>query len=230
LSSRTPVGSPAVVVVGVVSPDRLLRDGVDAILQGGGFSVSLSVPRVTDFVRSLQSGNAPPDVLLLVGASLLDIDEISALGSVREAAPDLRIIVFAEESADTVFLRRLISIGVDALLPTDLSAEILVQSIRLVLLGEGFVFTEYAHQLFEDEPPVSMPDLTPREIEIIRYLAEGHPNRTIADWLNLTEASVKVQIRRLLRKLGATNRTQAAIWAVKRGLVRGDRVGVSDDA
>jgi two-component system nitrate/nitrite response regulator NarL len=224
------MGSPAVVGVGVVSPDRLLRDGVDAILRGKGFSVSLSVPRVMDFVRKLESGNTAPDVLLLVGAIPLDMDEISALGSVREAAANLRIIVFAEEGADTTFLRRLISIGVDAILPTDLSAEIFVQSIRLVLLGEGFVFTEYAYQLFEGEPPASVPDLTPREIEIIRYMAEGHSNKVIAEWLGLTEASVKVQIRRLLRKLGATNRTQAAIWAMERGLVRPDRVGVSDDA
>jgi two-component system nitrate/nitrite response regulator NarL len=75
-----------------------------------------------------------------------------------------------------------------------------------------------------------MPDLTPREIEIIRFMAEGHSNKTIAGWLSLTEPSVKVQIRKLLRKLGATNRTQAAIWAMERGLVRADQIGVSDSA
>jgi two-component system nitrate/nitrite response regulator NarL len=169
-------------------------------------------------------------VLILVGALPSDSDEISALGSVRETAPNLRIIVFAEERADPVFLRRLISIGVDALLPTDLSAEILVQSIRLVLLGEGFMFTEYIRRLLEGELllDVPMPDFTPRELKIICFMAEGQSNKTIAGWLNLTEASVKVQIRRLLRKLGATNRTQAAIWAVERGLVQADQIGATD--
>ena len=238
MSSRMPgaaVERPfdtAVVVAAVVSPDRLLRDGVEAILQGKGFSVGVSVPRIKDFVRNLRGGGSPPDVLMLVGALPSQGDEISALGAVREAAPNLRIMVFAEEDADPVFLRRLISVGVDALLPTDLSAEILVQSVRLVLLGEGFMFTEYVHRLLEREPPAeaSMPDLTPREIEIIRFMAEGHSNKTIAGWLGLTEASVKVQIRRLLRKLGATNRTQAAIWAMERGLVRADQVGSRDQA
>jgi two-component system nitrate/nitrite response regulator NarL len=224
------VGTPAEVVAAIVSPNRLLRDGVEAILEGKGFSVGLSVSHVKDFVRSLPGGDAPPEVLILVGALPSDSDEISALGSVRETAPNLRIIVFAEERADPVFLRRLISIGVDALLPTDLSAEILVQSIRLVLLGEGFMFTEYIRRLLEGELllDVPMPDFTPRELKIICFMAEGQSNKTIAGWLNLTEASVKVQIRRLLRKLGATNRTQAAIWAVERGLVQADQIGATD--
>ena len=231
--SRMPgaaVGTPAEAVAAIVSPNRLLRDGVEAILEGKGFSVGLSVSHVKDFVHSLPGGDAPPDVLILVGALPSDSDEISALGSVRETAPNLRIIVFAEERADPVFLRRLISIGVDALLPTDLSAEILVQSIRLVLLGEGFMFTEYIRRLLEGELllDVPMPDFTPRELKIICFMAEGQSNKTIAGWLNLTEASVKVQIRRLLRKLGATNRTQAAIWAVERGLVQADQIGATD--
>jgi two-component system, NarL family, nitrate/nitrite response regulator NarL len=224
------MGRSAVEVVGIVSADRLLRDGVDAILQKKGFSVGLSVSRITDVVRDLQEERAQPDVLVLVGAFPLESNEISAIVSAREAAPNLRIIVFAEDDVDPAFLRCLISIGVDAILPTDLCAEILVQSIRLVLLGEGFMGTEYVHRLLEREPVASMPNLTPREIEIIRFMAEGHSNKTIAGWLNLTEPSVKVQIRRLLRKLGATNRTQAAIWAMERGLVRTDQIGTPDSA
>ena len=224
------VRTPAEVVAAIVSPERLLRDGVEAILESKGFSVGLSVSRVKDLARNLPDGEAPPDVLILVGALPSNSDEISALGSVRETVPNLRIIVFAEERADPAFLRRLISIGVDALLPTDLSAEILVQSIRLVLLGEGFMFTEYVRRLLEREVLIdaSMPDLTPREREIISFVAEGQSNKMIAGWLNLTEASVKVQIRKLLRKLGTTNRTQAAIWAVERGLVQASQIGASD--
>jgi two-component system, NarL family, nitrate/nitrite response regulator NarL len=230
VSSRTSaaaVATPAAVVAAVVSSDRLLGDGIKAILEGRGFSVGLGVSHIKDVMHNLRSGAGPPDVLILVGALTLDGDEISALDWVREAAPDLRIIVFAEEGAEPRFLRRLISIGVDALLPTNLSAEILVQSIRLVLLGEGFMFREYVQRVVEREPHVeiSMPDLTPRELQIIRFMALGQSNRTIAGRLDLTEASVKVHIRRLLRKLGASNRTQAAIWAVERGLVRAEQLG-----
>jgi len=221
---------PAEVAAALVSADRLLRDGVEAILEGNGFSVTVSVQRVADLVPILRGGSASPDILILIGALPSQNDGISALSSVREAAPGLRIIVFAEENADPAFLRRLVSIGVDALLPTELTAEILVQSIRLVLLGEGVMFTDYAHRLLECTPPhqTPMPDLTPREIEIMRFMAGGNANKTIAERLNLTEPGVKVQIRKLLRKLGATNRTQAAIWAMEWGLVRPDQVGPLD--
>jgi two-component system, NarL family, nitrate/nitrite response regulator NarL len=219
------------VAAALVSHDRLFRDGVEAILLKQGFTVSLSVPLVGDVVHNLRNGNAPPDVLILLGALPSAGDEMTALRSAREVAPRLRIIVFMEEGADPDLLRHLISIGVDALLPTDLSAEILVQSIRLVLLGEGFMFSGYVHRLMEREPQTiaSMPDLTARELKIIGFMAEGCSNKAIAGWLGLTEASTKVHIRRLLRKIGATNRTQAAIWAMECGLVRASQVGASGD-
>jgi two-component system, NarL family, nitrate/nitrite response regulator NarL len=222
----------ATVVASVVSPDRLYREGIEAILQKKGFMVGLSVCNVKEFARYLEDGEDPPDILILIGAAALGTDELSALRLTREAAPDLRIIVFAEEDADPASLHRLISVGVDALLPTDLSAEILVQSLRLVLLGEGFMFTEYVHRLLARETlaDASMPELTARELKLLRFMAEGHSNKTIARRLDLSEASVKAQIRRLLRKLGASNRTQAAIWAMKRGLVRADEIDVSADA
>jgi two-component system nitrate/nitrite response regulator NarL len=222
--------APAEVGAAIVSSDRLLRDGVEAILGGKGFAVGPSVSRVYDLASALQAADAIPDILILIGAPLCDSDELCALRAVRDTAPDLRVIVFADEGADPALLRRLIAIGVDALLPANLSAEVLVQSIRLVLLGEGFIFAEYVRRLLERECLLdpSTPNLTPREIELIRFMAEGRSNRTIAEWMNLTEQSVKVQIRRLLRKLGAANRTQAAIWAVERGLVRADEIGAAD--
>ena len=60
--------------------------------------------------------------------------------------------------------------------------------------------------------------LSQRELDIIRSLADGHTNKSIAKALSITEATVKVHIKTVLRKLGATNRTQVAIWAVQHGL------------
>lgn len=218
---NTAVETPLELTVGIVSADRLLRDGVEAILTGKGFSVPLSVDCAGDLMRGLNRADAAPDVLILVDAPPSDDDEISALSAVREAHTGLPTIVIAEKSADRASLERLISAGVDAILPTDLCAEILVQSIRLVLLGEQFIFSEYVQRLLDHPHPnhTPMPDITLRELEMIRFVAAGNSNKTIADELNLTEPSVKVHIRRLLRKIGAANRTQAAIWALERGLV-----------
>jgi two-component system nitrate/nitrite response regulator NarL len=65
--------------------------------------------------------------------------------------------------------------------------------------------------------------LSPRETDILTLLAEGQPNKVIANHLGTTEATVKVQLRRILRKIGAQNRTQAAIWAL--GYLGRDRRG-----
>jgi len=192
---------------------------------------TLSVASAGDLVRCLHDEEVEPDVLILAGVLTKEDDQLAALSTVHEANPNLPIIVIAEESADPAALRRLISVGVNAILPNDLSAEVLVQSIRLVLLGEQFIFSNYVQRLLEPPRPddVPMPDLTPREIEIVRFIAAGQSNKMIAEELNLTEPSVKVHIRRLLRKIGAANRTQAAIWALERALVMTEQTEPAED-
>jgi two-component system nitrate/nitrite response regulator NarL len=209
------------VVAAVVSHERLFRDGVESILRDRGFSIRYSIPSVGDLLTRLR-GNAPPDVLILLGILPLNPDEVCALQTAREAVPKVRIIILAENDCDPAQLERLMSIGVDALLPIDLSAEALVEALLLVLLGEGFMFIEFMQRLLARRELAVMPptpDLTARQLDIVRLLAEGCSNKTIAEWLHATEGAVKVEIRRLLRKLGAANRTQAAIWAMERGLV-----------
>jgi two-component system, NarL family, nitrate/nitrite response regulator NarL len=209
------------VVAAVVSRERLFRDGVECILRDRGFVIGYSAAQVRELLAELRDG-ARPEVLILLGALPLGPDEMAALRAARDTVPNVRIIMLAEDDADPALLERLVSLGVDALLPIDLSAEILVEAIRLVLLGEGFMFIEFMQRMLarrERHAEAAIPDLTKREFDIIRLVAEGCSNKTIADWLNSTEGAVKVEIRRLLRKVGAANRTQAAIWAMKMGLV-----------
>ncbi len=219
LRSEKLTGGP--VLAAVVSHERLFRDGVESILRDRGFSIRYSTPSVQDLLARLRH-DAPPDVLILLGVLPLNTDEMHALQTAREAAPTVRIIILAENDSEPALLERLMSVGVDALLPIDLSADVLVEAVLLVLLGEGFMFSEFMQRLLarrECAAVAPAPDLTERQLNIVRLLAEGCSNKTIADWLHATEGAVKVEIRRLLRKVGAANRTQAAIWAMERGLV-----------
>jgi DNA-binding NarL/FixJ family response regulator len=209
------------VVAAVVSGERLFRDGVECILRDRGFVIRYSAAIVRELVAKLRD-DARPDVVILLGTLPLSPDEMEALRAARDTVPNVRIIILAEDDADPALLERLVSLGADALLPIDLSAEVLVEAILLVLLGEGFMFIEFMQRMLarrELAVEVPIPDLTKREFDIIRLVAEGCSNKTIADWLNSTEGAVKVEIRRLLRKIGAANRTQAAIWAMKMGLL-----------
>jgi two-component system nitrate/nitrite response regulator NarL len=217
--SNKHVDSP--VVAAVIARQRLFRDGVEYILRDRGFAMHYSAASVQKLLIELHDG-VPPDVLVLIGALPLSPDEMQALRAIREIAPNVRIIILAEDDCGSELLGRLVSIGVDALIPIDLSAEVLVEAILLVLLGEDFMFVEFVQRMLavrELTMETPIPDLTKRELEIIRLVAEGRSNKIIADSLNSTEGAVKAEIRRLLRKLGAANRTQAAIWAAKMGLL-----------
>ena len=209
----------APVIAALVARQRLVRDGIETLLRRQGWAISASTPLFRDLERSFQKG-ATAQVLILVNAVPGDAGEEHALQFVREAAPEMRTVGFFDSDTDPAVLDRVVAIGVDALLPLDVSGEVLVEAIQLVLLGETFMFTGFADGLLarpatvDEAPP---PDLTAREIEIIRLLTAGLPNRAIADRMGWTEPAVKVQIRKLLRKLGAANRTQVAIWAMRRG-------------
>jgi DNA-binding NarL/FixJ family response regulator len=221
LVSDRPSDADHPVVAAVVSRERLFRDGVERILRDRGFVIRYSAALVRELLAKLRD-DARPDVVILLGALPLSPDEMEALRAARDIVPSVRIIILAEDDADPALLERLVSLGVDALLPIDLSAEVLVEAVQLVLLGEGFMFIEFMQRMLarrELAAEVPIPDLTKREFDILRLVAEGCSNKTIADWLNSTEGAVKVEIRRLLRKVGVANRTQAAIWAMKTGLL-----------
>jgi two-component system nitrate/nitrite response regulator NarL len=120
--------------------------------------------------------------------------------------------------------------GADGFCLMTAGRDVLIHSFELVMLGEVVVPSDLIHAIMGDsvraaegslrlgpENPKSITPpkrpLTNREIEILNLLKEGIPNKVIARKLNLTEATVKVHMKTILRKIGAGNRTQAAIWA-----------------
>ena len=112
-----------------------------------------------------------------------------------------------------------------------MSSEALVVSLRLVDLGEKVFPTKLATMITSGQidPTAaevrasSVKGLSKREGEIMRCLVHGESNKVIARQLGITEATVKVHLKAVLRKLNVSNRTQAAIWAVRNGLREGDR-------
>ena len=107
------------------------------------------------------------------------------------------------------------------ILTYDLSAEAFVRALQLICSGER-VFPRELTLRSKSQPPSrgTLPTrsdvvrLSPRETEILSHLVEGHSNKGIARILGITEATVKVHLKSLLRKIGVENRTQAAIWAL----------------
>jgi two-component system nitrate/nitrite response regulator NarL len=147
-------------------------------------------------------------------------------------APDLRLVVLAE-SMDGDRVADSFVAGVDGYLLADISPEALCESLRLVMLGEKVfpsrLVTLLASRQWRAQaavlPAISADGvLSEREVAIMSRLTGGMPNKVIASELTITEATVKVHLKSIMKKIGVTNRTQAAIWAINNGVAARTRL------
>jgi two-component system, NarL family, nitrate/nitrite response regulator NarL len=206
----------------VVDSSRLFREGLRQLFGGTQFHIECESPTLAEAMPLIEGGFCP-DLLLTEfdGAS----EQLEMLKQLRDACPVAKIIVLT----NTLLPRSLaqaLDVGVDGYLLKNISLEGLTQSLSLVMLGEKVFPTQLAGLLAEGkarpERPMFRPMMRPsglseREAAILRCLVYGYPNKVIADHLQMTEASVKVHLKAVLRKIHVSNRTQAAIWAINNG-------------
>jgi two-component system nitrate/nitrite response regulator NarL len=197
----------------LIDPNRLFRDGLRYLLAGTRFAVAAEFG--TPGQALAHAAEAAPG-LLVVGQAKPDADDLQGL---REAYPAARIVVLADR-VTIDGLRDAMAAGADGFLAKTVSPEALVQSLQLVMMGEKVYPTNLASLLAEAGAPVpqgSLRGLSTREQEILHLLVTGASNKAIAIRLGITEATVKVHLKTVLRKVDVGNRTQAAVWALNNG-------------
>jgi len=155
-----------------------------------------------------------PDVTLM-DLRLPDQSGIDAMIAVRAEFPQARVIMLTTFEGD-VEIQRALEAGARGYLLKSMPPEELVEVIRQVHAGKKRIPLQLAAQLAEH---MSDEDLTSREIEVLNHIAGGNRNRDIADKLFITEETVKVHIKHIMEKLGASDRTQAVAIAVRRGII-----------
>lgn len=206
----------------LLDPDKLLREGLRRLLDGSDF-VSAGEASTFDEARQVLREQSA-DLLLLDFCTGSDAD-FEFLRQIRAEYEGLKTVVLTNRISGAL-LAKALDAGADGyLLKDDLSCETLVQSLCLVMLGEKVLPTRLAGMI-RDIPmadkgsPVAAngAKLSKRETDVLRRLVHGHSNKAIARELGITDATVKVHLKSSLRKIGASNRTQAAIWALKHGL------------
>jgi len=156
-----------------------------------------------------------PDAVLM-DLRLPDMSGIDALIAIRTEFAEARIIMLTTFEGD-VEIHRSLEAGARAYLLKSMPAKELVEVIRQVHAGKKRVPPEVAAHLAEH---LSDEALTEREIEVLRHLAGGNRNRDIAERLFISEETVKVHVKHLMEKLGASDRTQAVAIAVRRGIIQ----------
>jgi DNA-binding NarL/FixJ family response regulator len=156
-----------------------------------------------------------PDVTLM-DLRLPDMSGIDAMIDIRSQFPDAHIIILTTFAGD-VEIQRALEAGARAYVLKSMPPKELVEVIRQVHAGKKRIPAEIAAHLAEH---YSDEALTEREVEVLREVAGGNRNRDIAGKLFITEETVKVHIKHIMEKLGATDRTQAVTIGVRRGIIQ----------
>lgn len=215
----------------LVDRDRLFSAALATLLANGPFRTAGHVCDVDEALEGIERGGAPDLVVLALQDgpapdTRADITaDIAGIRRLREKT-DARIVVLADSIADQTLSLSLRS-GADAYLNKSMSSESLLRALQLVMLGEVVYPTHVASLLIaatNERPipprPVAQPnnELSKREIQILRCLLAGQSNKAIARNLHITESTVKMHFKNVMRKINAQNRTQAAVWAIQHGL------------
>ncbi len=207
----------------LIDANKLFREGLKRLLDNSSFSISAEADSLQEGIIHMETGMQPKVALVEFDAGN---DDVTLLHQMRERFPDMKLVVLAATTRNIHHLARCFEAGADAYLLKNISPDALKQSLKLVLLGEKVFPTRLAALLVSGQVDTHKPatasadleGLSEREVQILRCLLNGHPNKVIAKKLNITEATVKVHLKGVLKKINAANRTQAAIWALNNGL------------
>jgi DNA-binding NarL/FixJ family response regulator len=155
-----------------------------------------------------------PDVMLM-DMQMPEMNGLDAIMAIRDEFPEVRIIVLTTYTGDVQALRA-IKAGAQAYLLKNLLHKELLETIRSVHAGRKWMSPEVAAQVAEY---TGEEGLTLKEIEVLRLIAAGNANKSIAAQLSITEETVKSRVKNILDKLGANDRTHAVTIGLKRGII-----------
>src|ERR1700740_648062 len=197
-----------------VDDHPVLRQGVAALV-GGQADMTL-VAEASNGREAIQQFRAHRPDITLMDLQMPEMTGLDAITAIRGEFRDAKIIVLTTYKGDVQILRALKAGAQGYLLKNTIHKE-LVDTIRAVHRGKKALSPEASFEIAEHATDEA---LTPAEITVLRLIAAGNANKQIADQLSITEETVKSRVKNILSKLGATDRTQAAMIGLKRGIIQ----------
>ncbi len=208
----------------LIDDHTLFRVGLEGLLESRGIEIAASVDNGEDCVRLVTEKK--PDVVLL-DMRMPNINGISVLKTLRENKLEMPVVMLTTSTEETDLVESLRA-GAQGYLLKDMEPDALVIALRDIVAGKTIVAPDLAPvlaravqgksdttDLTESSP---FDDLTPRETEILGLLAEGQSNKAIARNLGISDGTVKLHVKAILRKLSVHSRVEAAVMAVEKGL------------
>jgi DNA-binding NarL/FixJ family response regulator len=196
-----------------VDDHPVLRQGIAGLIAAHS-DMSLVAEASTGREAIQQFRAHHPDVTLM-DLQMPEMGGVDAMIAIRGEFPEARIIVLTTYTGDVQVLRALKAGARAYLLKNSLHKELL-DTIRAVHAGKKALSAEVSSQLAEHATDDA---LTPAEVRVLRLIADGNANKEIAAQLSVSEETVKGQVRNILSKLGANDRTHAAMIGLKRGII-----------
>ncbi|BCL37959.1 response regulator [Nostoc sp. MS1] len=160
-------------------------------------------------------GQHQPDVTLM-DLRLPDITGVEVITTIRQSYPEARIIILTTYDSDEDIYRGL-KAGARGYMLKDAPLDEIARAIGTVHIGKKYIPPEVGAKLLDR---INRSQLSDRECDVLRLVAKGRSNREIGEILNVTEATVKMHLNHILHKLPASDRTQAVVVAIKRGIIQ----------
>ena len=205
----------------VIADDHeVVRTGLRSLLAGSEINVVAEFATGADVVKYALEND--PDVVLL-DIRMPDGDGLTSLGRIKLDKPDMPIMMLSTFDNPT-YIARAVALGASGYLLKGCTREKLIDSIRIAASGESAWTRDELRRVTGAlatprlTADVEVP-LTQRESEVLRQLAYGLTNKEIAQALHISYETVKEHVQHILRKIGVSDRTQAAVWAVRKELV-----------
>ena len=219
--------SPRKIRVMIADDHQVVREGLSAILNAKE-DIEV-IAEAKDGIEAIEKAKALKPDIILMDISMPRMNGVEATRRIKLQQPQIGIVVLTMYQ-DEEYIFDLVKAGATGYMLKNSDSSEIVKAIRSTHQGESMIqpsvaskiLNEFSH--LSDRRTVKSPrpaqELTKREIEIIRRIADGKTNKEVGNILNISEKTVKNHVRNIFQKLGVDDRTQAAIYAIKKGLIQ----------
>ena len=204
----------------IADDHEVVRAGINSMLNDSDISVVAEAANGAEVLAMAQYHK--PDVILL-DVRMPDVDGMACLSRLRSELPETPVVIFTGHDNPT-YIARAVALGAAGYLIKNVVRDELISALRQVARGETLWNRENLRRVSgaivagHSNNGLDIP-LTKREGEVLKQLALGLSNKEIAQALSISYETVKEHVQHVLRKLGVSDRTQAAVWAVRKGFV-----------
>lgn len=202
----------------VADDHEVVRRGLASLFAGSDIKVVAEAKNGEEAVKLAKK--LKPDVVLL-DIRMPDIDGLDALERIRKDRPDQRVVVLSTYDNPT-YVARSVALGASDYVLKGSSRNELVAAINAAAQGQPATKAgelRRVHQAMNTREPSDDVPLTQRELQVLRHIALGLSNKEIGRSLGISVETVKEHVQNILRKIAVSDRTQAAVWAVRKNLV-----------